>query len=223
MYFKAGAHKQAGLTYGPFKALISPRPIGWISTCDEAGNANLAPYSFFNAISEIPPMVMFVSAPDARPDIQGDNDIAKERPPHHMPKDSLRNIQKTKEFGVNIVGAAQREAMVASSALLAPDADEFALAGLAKMPAKDINAPLVAGAPAHLECRLHEMITLPGTDERAGCVMVIGHVISFHIADEHITDGKVDVTSYQPIARLGYKDYSTVYDVYEIAAGLKQR
>ena len=98
MYFKAGTHKQAGLRYSPFKALISPRPIGWISSQDATGTANLAPYSFFNAVSELPPMVMFVSAPDARvtaPDITS-----------HDAKDSLANIRVTKEFGVNIVGNA---------------------------------------------------------------------------------------------------------------------
>ena len=212
MYFKAGNHKQAGLKFGPFKAIISPRPIGWISTCDENGVANLAPYSFFNAISELPPMVMFVSAPDARlaPDSQ-----------HHNPKDSLHNIRMTGEFGVNIVSEAQKTAMVASSATLGSDVDEFTAAGLSKLSARDISAPLVADAPAHLECRVHEMIDLPGTDKRAGCVMVLGHVISMHIDDAYIQDGKLDVTKYQPVARLGYKDYATISTIYEMTEGLK--
>lgn len=212
MYFKAGNHKQAGLSYGPFKAIISPRPIGWISSCNGDGVANLAPYSFFNAISELPPMVMFVSAPDARqaPDAH-----------HHNPKDSLHNIRTTGEFGVNIVSEAQKEAMVASSAMLSPEVDEFAAAGLSKMTAHDISAPLVANAPAHLECRIYDMIELPGTDKRAGCVMVLGHVLSMHIDDEYIKDGKLDVAKYQPVARLGYKDYATITDIYEMTEGLK--
>ena len=212
MYFKAGNHKQAGLRYGPFKAIISPRPIGWISSYDENGVANLAPYSFFNAVSEIPPMVMFVSAPDARKPSDAQ---------HHNPKDSLHNIRITGEFGVNIVSAAQKEAMVASSATLSPQVDEFSAAGLAKMKARDIKAPLVAGAPAHLECRLYDMLDLPGTDKRAGCVMVLGHVISIHIDDDYIQNGKLDVTKYQPVARLGYKDYATITDIYEMTEGLK--
>ena len=212
MYFKAGNHKQAGLRYGPLKAIISPRPIGWISSCDESGVANLAPYSFFNAVSETPPMVMFVSAPDARKATNAQ---------HHNPKDSLHNIRITGEFGVNIVSAAQKEAMVASSATLSPEADEFSAAGLAKMKARDIKAPLVAGAPAHLECRLYDMLDLPGTDKRAGCVMVLGHVISIHIDDDYIQNGKLDVTKYQPVARLGYKDYATITDIYEMTEGLK--
>lgn len=212
MYFKAGEHKQAGLTYSPLKALISPRPIGWISTCDNQGNANLAPYSFFNAVSDLPPMVMFVSAPDLRDN--GD-------PLQHSPKDSLTNIKQTGEFGVNIVGIAQRDAMVETAATLPADQDEFDAAGLSVMPARDISAPLVAGAPAQLECQLHDMIPLPGTETKAGSVMVIGRIISLHIADEVILDGRIDVSRYQPIARLGYKDYATISQIYEIAQGLK--
>lgn len=211
MYFKSGEHKQAGLRYSVFKALVSPRPIGWISTRDENGVANLAPYSFFNAVSELPPMVMFVSAPDAR---------KQPNPELHHAKDSLANIRQTGEFGVNIASEAQIEAMVKSSAILSADEDEFISSGLEKMTATDISVPLVKGAPAHFECRLHDMIDLPGTEDRAGCVMVIGHVISTHIQDEFIQDGKVDITKYRPVSRLGYKDYSVTDTVFEIEAGL---
>lgn len=211
MYFKSGEHKQAGLRYSVFKALISPRPIGWISTIDENGIANLAPYSFFNAVSELPPMVMFVSAPDAR---------KAPSPDTHHAKDSLANIRQTGEFGVNIVGHAQIQAMVNSSAILPADEDEFTAAGLEKMQANDIKVPLVKGAPAQFECKLYDMIELPGTENRAGCVMVIGHVISTHIQDDMIEDGKVDVTKYKAVSRLGYKDYSMVEKLFEIEAGL---
>ena len=212
MYFKSGEHKQAGLRYSAFKALVSPRPIGWISTMDKNGVANLAPYSFFNAVSELPPMVMFVSAPDARKEAN---------PDMHYAKDSLANIRETGEFGVNIVGENHIQAMVDSSAILSASEDEFSTAGLEKMTAKDIQAPLVKDAPAHFECRLHDMIELPGTDNRAGCIMVIGHVLSTHIQDEFICDGKIDVTRYRPVSRLGYKDYSLVESVFEIDAGLR--
>ena len=207
MYFEAGQHKQAGLRYNPFKALISPRPIGWISSCDADGHANLAPYSFFNAISQLPPMVMFVSAPDSR---------TGQAPDVPVQKDSLANIRQTGEFGVNIVGLAQRDDMVASSAMFPPEIDEFEEAGLAKMTGKHITAPLVKDAPAHLECRLHDIIDLPGTVTSAGCVMVIGHVLALHIQDDVIVDGKVDVRKFQPVARLGYKDYCTVSELYEM-------
>ena len=206
MYYKAGAHKQAGLTYSPFKALIAPRPIGWISTCDAQGHANLAPYSFFNAISEIPPMVMFVSAPDAR--------AKTHNAEKHQAKDSLRNIVETGEFGVNIVGHKHLQDMINSSDTLPPQEDEFIAAGLSKMNATDISPPLVADAPANLECELHDIIDLPGTNERAGCKMVLGRVLSIHIDDEVIKDGLVDVSVFQPAARLGYKDYTLVKDVF---------
>lgn len=217
MFFTPGTHKNAGLLYNPFKALITPRPIGWISSCDENGTANLAPYSFFNAVSELPPMVMFVSAPDARKDAKQQSDDG------HAPKDSLHNIRQTGEFGVNIVSEAQRTAMVVSSEAVSAERDEFTIAGLSKKQAQTITAPLVAGAPAHLECRLHDMISLPGTDERAGCIMVIGLVTGIHIEDTIIENGKVDVEKYRPLARLGYKDYTTISDVYELESNAAQR
>lgn len=213
MYYKAGKHKEAGLAYSPFKALVAPRPIGWISSQSRDGTANLAPYSFFNAISELPPMVMFVSAPDERE--------GKSTPTHHSAKDSLANIMETGEFGVNIVGKKQIEGMITSAEVMSADRDEFEAAKLLKKQASDINVPLVAGAPAQLECALHDIITLPGTETRAGCKMVLGRVLSIHIDDEVIRDGKVDVSVFQPVARLGYKDYATIEDVFAIAQGVK--
>ena len=207
MYFKSGKHREAGLRYSAFKALVAPRPIGWISTISEDGIANLAPYSFFNGISELPPMVMFVSAPDVRPDLP--------TPHQHQAKDSLANIRQSGEFGVNIVGVKQIDEMMISSQNMPADRDEFDAAGLVKKQARDIKAPLVAGAPAHLECSLYDMIELPGSPNRAGCVMVLGHVISMHIDDAVITDGLVDVTKFQPVMRLGYKDYSHITDIYQ--------
>ncbi len=120
MFFLPGTHKEFGLKFSPLKALISPRPIGWISSLSANGIANLSPYSFFNAIAELPPMVMFISAPDAR---------AENKDGH---KDSLANILETKEFAVNIVGKAQAEQMVTSSQAVGADIDEFAHAGLTK-------------------------------------------------------------------------------------------
>lgn len=204
MDFPAGQHKSHGLSYSPLKALVSPRPIGWISTCSSSGVANLAPYSFFNAISELPPMVMFVSSPDLREGRQG------------KAKDSLDNIFETGEFGVNITSAAQVDEMVLSSKTVTADEDEFELTKLAKKAAKTISAPLVAHAPAHFECRYHSHIELPDNGAGHHSVMVLGMITHIHIDDKFIKEGKVDVAAFQPVARLGYRDYAIIKDLFAI-------
>lgn len=176
-----------GLAQDPFKAIVAPRPIAWISTLSPAGIANLAPYSFFNAFAQAPHYVAFGSGP---------------------PKDSLRNIEATGEFAVNLVPFGLREAMNASSAHVA--ADEFELAGLAKAACRLIRPPRVAESPACLECRLYQIVPLPGDDGVAGDHMVIGRVIGIHIDDGFITQGRVDTVAMQLIARLGYSEYATV-------------
>ena len=176
-----------GLAQDPFKAIVAPRPIAWISTLSPAGIANLAPYSFFNAFAQAPHYVAFGSGP---------------------PKDSLRNIEATGEFAVNLVPFGLREAMNASSAHVA--ADEFALAGLAKAACRLIRPPRVAESPACLECRLYQIVPLPGDDGVAADHMVIGRVIGIHIDDGFITQGRVDTVAMQLIARLGYSEYATV-------------
>ncbi|WP_395686769.1 flavin reductase family protein [Aestuariivirga sp.] len=176
-----------GLAQDPFKAIVAPRPIAWISTLSPAGVANLAPYSFFNAFAQAPHYVAFGSGP---------------------PKDSLRNIEATGEFAVNFVTWDLREGMNATSAHVV--ADEFELAGLAKAPCRLIKAPRVAASPACLECRLYRIIPLPDDDGKAEDNMVIGRVIGIHIADRYIADGRVDTAAMQLIARLGYSEYVTV-------------
>ena len=204
MFFLPGTHKEHGLTYSPLKALVSPRPVGWISSQTADNIANLSPYSFFNAIAELPPMVMFVSAPDAREENKGGQ------------KDSLANIRETGEFGVNIVGMAQAEQMVTSSRNVTSDIDEFDLAGLTKKSAEKISVPLVAGAPANLECKFYDHVTLPDNGRGKHSVMVLGKIVGIHIDDSVIKDGRVDVSLYQPVARLGYKDYAAIRDVFEM-------
>ena len=189
--------KGHGLPHNPFKAIVSPRPIGWISTRDAQGGANLAPYSFFNAINENPPMVMFSSGPR-----KIDSD---ER------KDSVANIRATGEFCVNMVSHALRDAMNVTCAHYPQGVDEFEKAGLKKAQAKMIDVPFVQDAPAVMECRLHDIIELPG-----GQHLVLGIVVGIHIDDRHIKDGQLDVTSYQPLARLGYKDYASITEVFSL-------
>ena len=204
MFFLPGTHKDHGLTYSPLKALISPRPIGWISSLSASGVANLSPYSFFNAIAELPPMVMFISAPDMREANRGGQ------------KDSLANILETREFGVNIVGSEQAEQMVKSSQDVTADIVEFDHTSLGKKKAEKISAPLVAGAPAHLECVYYNHITLPDNGRGNHSVMVMGTIVGIHIDEAIIADGRVDVSRYTPVARLGYKDYTAVRDLFEM-------
>ena len=203
MYFRPGLHKEAGLAFSPIKAIVSPRPIGWISSCGKDGSINLAPYSYFNAISELPPMVMFSSAPSG----------------NAQHKDSLRNVIETEEFVVNIVSAALGDAMNITSAGLAYGQNEFTAAGLEMADCNTVKVPRVAAAPAALECKLWKVIELPKPEtvsaETSGAgVMVIGIITGIHIADETVKDGKIDVTSYQPLARLGYMDYTRIDDVF---------
>jgi len=187
-----------GLPYNPFKAIVSPRPIGWISTVDNHGIANLAPYSFFNALCDTPPMVMFASSGS--------------KPDQDSGKDSLSNIRATGEFAVNIVSYELREPMNKSAASLPADTDEFEASGLTKAAGITIGAPHVAESPAVLECKLYQIIDLPGDSN----TMVIGEVVGVQIKDDLIVNGKLDVTRYQPLARLGYMDYAAVNEVFSL-------
>ncbi|MFQ5564926.1 MAG: flavin reductase family protein [Paracoccaceae bacterium] len=190
-----------GLPHDPFKALVTPRPIGWISTLDAEGRANLAPFSFFNGCGDAPPMVMFAQTG------------RKSRP--EPVKDSIANIRATGEFACNIVSQALREAMNMSSGTYQPEVDEFELAGLTKAPGKAISAPHVAEAPAVLECRLVKVVDdLPSWREHAFNIMAIGEVVGVHIDDTIVKDGRVDVCAYNPVARMGYKDYTTVTGIW---------
>ncbi|SLN50236.1 Flavin reductase like domain protein [Aquimixticola soesokkakensis] len=187
-----------GLAHNPFNAIVSPRPIGWISTRDAAGRDNLAPYSFFNAIAYTPPQVMFSSL--SRKADRGDT------------KDSLAQIRETGVFCVNIVEYGARAAMNASSAPLAAGVDEFAQAGIAKRACETIDCARVAGAPAALECVLRQIIPLEG----ASNFMVLGEVTGVHMRDDCLRDGRFDITAFQPLARCGYKDYAVVRELFEL-------
>ena len=190
-----------GLPHDPFKAIVTPRPIGWISTLDAQGRANLAPYSFFNGCGDAPPMVMFAQTG------------RKSRP--EPVKDSIANIRETGEFACNIVSQMLKEAMNLSSGAYQPEIDEFELAGLTKAPGKTISAPHVAEAPAVLECRLVKIVDdLPSWRDHAFNIMAIGEVVGVHIDDAILKDGRVDVLGYNPVARMGYMDYTTVTDIW---------
>jgi flavin reductase (DIM6/NTAB) family NADH-FMN oxidoreductase RutF len=192
-----------GLPHDPFKAIVAPRPIGWISSLDKEGRANLAPYSFFNGCGDAPPLVMFSQSG------------RKSRP--EPIKDSISNIRETGEFACNVVGLKQKDAMNLSSGTYQPGVDEFEVAGLTKAPGISIATPHVAEAPAVLECRLVKIVEdLPSWREHAFNIIVIGEVVGVHIRNECLVDGRLDVRTFNPVARLGYMDYTTVTDVWEM-------
>ncbi|MXU66862.1 flavin reductase family protein [Oceanomicrobium pacificus] len=187
-----------GLPHNPFKAIVAPRPIGWISTLDADGNANLAPYSFFNAVADTPPMIMYSSTGE-KVGIGG-------------VKDTIANLRETGEFTVSIVSYALRDAMNKSSGAYEAGVDEYALAGLTKGESRTVAPPFVAEAPAALECKVWKIIDLPGETN----VMTIGQVTGIHIRDEVLVNGMIDLTLYKPLSRLGYRDYAAVETLFPL-------
>ena len=187
-----------GLPHNPFNAIVTPRPIGWISTRGADGRDNLAPYSFFNAVSYVPPQVMF-SSTAAKPDRDGT-------------KDSVANIRGTGVFAVNIVEYAMREAMSLTSGAYPADVDEFELAGIERAPCETIACSHVAGAPAVLECRVAQIVKLLG----AANYLVVGEVTGVHLRDDCMVEGLFDITRFRPLARLGYRDYTSVTEVFSM-------
>ena len=179
----------------PFKSLIVPRPIGWISSLSRDGVVNLAPYSFFNGVATNPAVVMFCPGGAQR-------------------KDSLANVEATGEFVVNVATEGQRLQMNETSAVVPAEVDEFALAGLESLPSRDVKPPRVAGAPVHMECRYLRTVTLPADDPASPNAMVLGLVVGIHIDEAILTDGMVDMAKFRPIARLGYMDYTVVDNVF---------
>lgn len=191
MFYEPQSRDRTVLPHDPFKAIIAPRPIGWISSISAAGEVNLAPYSFFNAIASTPvPLLAFAS--EGR-------------------KDSVANVESVGEFVWNMPTYALREAMNASAAPLPRGTSEFAHAGLETAPSRLVRPPRVAASPCALECRLVEVVRLKTA---AGVpidnYLVIGEVVGVHIDDAAIVDGRFDTAGLQPIARCGYADYAVV-------------
>ena len=188
-----------GLPRSPFHACVVPRPIGWISTLSRDGILNLAPFSFFNGVLSSPPMVSFCcSVPDDE----------------RRAKDTLVNVEATGEFVANMATETLAREMNVTSAHVPPDVDEFDLAGLATAPSRLVRPPRVAASPIHLECTLFQVVELPGAPDGRRAAMVIGNVVGIHIADEVLTDGRVDLMKVRPIGRLGYADYVVVDNIF---------
>jgi flavin reductase (DIM6/NTAB) family NADH-FMN oxidoreductase RutF len=185
-----------GLPFNPYKSIVVPRPIGWISTLSRDGIVNLAPYSQFNNLGYDPPYVMF---------------SANSFPGTGRRKDSVKNATDTGEFVVNMATYELREAVNITSQFLPPEIDEAKLAGLEMIPGRIVRAPRVAASPVHLECRFHCSLVLAGNAFDRVHHVVVGRVVGVHIRDDALTsEGKLDVVKIRPLARLGYFDYTTV-------------
>ncbi|NPU11595.1 flavin reductase family protein [Bradyrhizobium sp. 83012] len=182
-----------GLRHDPFNAIIAPRPIGWISSRDGKGNANLAPYSFFNAFNYTPPIIGFSST---------------------QWKDSVANIQDTGEFVWNLVTRDLAKHMNASAAHVARDVDEFELAGVTPVPCKFVDVPRVGESPVAFECKVTQIIQLQGIDgTKAQAWLTLGEVVAVHIDKALIKDGVYQTALAHPIVRAGRRG-----DYFEIKA-----
>ncbi len=180
-----------GLAHDPFNSIVAPRPIGWVSSQDEEGHLNLAPYSFFNAFNYRPPIVGFSSIGF---------------------KDSVANMAATREFCWSLATESLAEAMNTSSAMVAPDVDEFALAGLSPRASTVVTAPHVDESPVAFECRVTQIVQLQDAEGNAvDTHMVFGEVVGVHIDRSLIVDGVYDTVAAKPVLRGGGPaDYFTI-------------
>lgn len=185
-----------GLPFDPFKAIITPRPIGWISTVDSDGVPNLAPYSFFNALTSSPPMLMFSS---------------------ETLKHSAGNARDNGEFSFSLATVPLQSQMNASSDALPAGENEYLTAQLEMAACELITPPRVADSPASMECKTLSCTELKDLDGNSvDTFMVIGQVVAVHINDNYLRNGRFDTAGAQPLARCGYRDYTGVSEVFEL-------
>ncbi|CTQ59032.1 MAG: flavin reductase family protein [Roseibium album] len=196
MFYETSSNNH-GLPHNPFKAIVSPRPIGWISSLDAEGRTNLAPYSFFNAVGDRPPIVMFSSSGY---------------------KDSAANVEATGEFVCNMASWDLKDEMNVSSAAVPSETSEFELSGLDMAASRLVRTPRVARAVTALECKHLQTIKLTDLEgAETDNWIVFGQVVGIHIDDSIIVNGKVDVTRYKPLSRLGYMEYAAITEVFEMS------
>lgn len=194
--FYTPENRDPSLPHDPVKAIIAPRPIGWISTLSEEGIANLAPYSFFNAVGGMPPMLMFSS---------------------EGYKDTAINAAKTGEFVHNYASRHLADAMNATSIPAPKGVSEFDHCNITSAECQIVSTPRVADAFASLECKVTDIIETKNiAGEKTGAVMIIGQVVGIHIDDKVIRNGRFDVDLAQPITRLGYLDFGYSNEFHEM-------
>ncbi len=190
MFYEPPNRDKQALPHDPLKAIVAPRPIGWISSMSAAGVVNLAPYSFFNMFSENPWIVGFSSA---------------------TLKDSVSNVAETGEFVYNLATLPLLDEVNRSSAPVPPDMNEFEFAGIESAPCNIVKTPRVAASPCAFECKWIETIHLKGLSGKpAQWYLVLGEVVGVHIDERMIENGIVDIVKMQTLARCGYMDYSPV-------------
>ncbi|MEP7030124.1 MAG: flavin reductase family protein [Pseudolabrys sp.] len=194
MFYEPDKRDYKLLPYDPFKAIVAPRPIGWITSMSLKGELNLAPYSYFNGITSKPNLVMFAS--------EGQ-------------KDSLNFVRESGEFVCSLATWDLRDAMNATAAPLARGVNEMERAGLAPAPSRLVKPPRVAASPCALECRLVKIVSVETFDGKpVDSHVVFGQVIGVHIDDRFIVDGLLDTAAMKPIARCGYDQYAVVESVF---------
>jgi flavin reductase (DIM6/NTAB) family NADH-FMN oxidoreductase RutF len=196
MFYEPDKRDPAVLPHDPFKAIVAPRPIGWITSLNAKGEVNLAPYSYFNGINSRPALVMFAS---------------------EGLKDSASFIAETKEFVCSLATWDLREAMNATSAPLPRGTSEMERAGLQPAPSRLVKPPRVAASPCALECKLIRIVDIDQIDGKTvDCHVVFGQVVGVHIDDRFIVDGLLDTAAMKPIARCGYDQYAVVESVFSM-------
>jgi flavin reductase (DIM6/NTAB) family NADH-FMN oxidoreductase RutF len=196
IFFEPESRDRALLPWDPFKGVVVPRPIGWISSMSKAGQANLAPYSFFNGVLSRPRIVSFCSETE---------------------KDAAAFAIESGEFCWSMATWALREQMNATSAGLPRGQSEFEYAGLATAPCRLIRAPRVADSPAAMECRVTQVVRVRDVDGReTGGVVVYGQVVGMHLDERFVKDGRFDLAAVRPIARCGYDEYAVVERVFSM-------
>ena len=197
MIVDPGAHVAADI-YKLMVGIIVPRPIAFVSTINAAGARNLAPFSFFTGISADPPVVCF--APVIRP--------------NGGKKDTLRNIEETGEFVVNVVTEAMGVQMNIASAEYPPEVDEFEASGLTPIPSDLVKPARVGESPVNMECRLHQIVHV--SRKPLGGSLVMGEVLRFHVADALFSEYKIDQGLLQAIGRLGGPTYIRTTDRFDM-------
>jgi flavin reductase (DIM6/NTAB) family NADH-FMN oxidoreductase RutF len=201
MFYEPDKRDKAILPHDPFKAIMAPRPIGWITSMSAKGEINLAPYSFFNGVNSRPNLLMFAS--EGR-------------------KDSVAFIEETREFVCSLATYDLREQMNTTSAPMARGVNEMVRAGLEPAPSRLVKPPRVAASPCALECKLIKIVPMETFDgQPVDCHVVFGQVVGVHIEDRFVVGGRLDTAAMQPLARCGYDEYVMVERVFSLVRPTK--